>query len=92
MVEERRKALREEVDEPAIMFGDGSSIRCRVVNLSEQGAAIELRDASLARPRFELMLERDRSVRKCRLVWVMQNRIGVSFDAAPNEIGPSSKK
>ncbi|RZN08015.1 PilZ domain-containing protein [Bradyrhizobium genosp. SA-3] len=65
------------------MFGDGSSIRCRVVNLSDQGAAIELRDASLARP-LELMLERDRSVRKCRLVWAMQNRIGVSFDAAPS--------
>lgn len=56
---------------PRSCSGDGSSIRCRVVNLSEQGAAIELRDASLARPRFELMLERDRSVRKCRLVWVM---------------------
>ena len=82
MTEERRKNPREDIDEPAIIFGDGSSIRCRVVNLSKDGAAIELRDPSLARSHFSLMLERDRSVRSCRLVWTKQDRIGVSFEPA----------
>jgi hypothetical protein len=49
------------------------------VNLSAEGAAIELPDPTLVPPRFLLMIARDRRTFDCRFAWVKQNRIGVSF-------------
>lgn len=77
---ERRKLERFDVDEVAYMFGDGASLRCRVVNMSEQGAAIELPSKRFVNPSFKLMLEKDRTVYNCRLIWSDGNRIGVSFE------------
>ena len=90
-MDERRKVQREEVDEVAYIFGDGSSLRCTVKNISERGAAIELADSMHARPRFDLMFKNDRSVRKCRVIWSTGNRVGVEFlpvegeESAPTE-------
>ena len=78
-MEERRKHQRANVDEVAYIAGDGSSMRCRVVSLSNQGAAIEVPDRTFVRPRFRLMLEKDRIIRDCRVVWSSENRIGVEF-------------
>ncbi|RTE91228.1 PilZ domain-containing protein [Bradyrhizobium sp. LVM 105] len=77
---ERRKLERIEVDEVAYIFGDGASLRCRVINMSDQGAAIELPSRSYVNPTFKLMLDKDRSVRSCRLVWSSDNLIGVKFE------------
>ena len=77
---ERRAAERNEIDEIAYIAGDGSSIRCLVVNISPSGAAIDVPDPSCLRPRFKLMLERDRILRNCRLIWRSEKRIGVSFE------------
>lgn len=41
-MEERRKIERTAVDEIAHLVGDGASIRCRVVNISSHGCAIEI--------------------------------------------------
>ncbi|WGD54498.1 PilZ domain-containing protein [Bradyrhizobium sp. CB1650] len=78
-MEERRRQQRTPVSEIAYIAGDGSSLRCRVVNLSEHGAAIEIADKLYVRPRFKLMLERDRVIRDCRVIWTSGNRIGVEF-------------
>lgn len=78
-VQERRKTERTEVDEVAYLAGDGSSMRCRVLNLSDRGAAIELPEKRLMRSQFTLMLERDRTTRSCRLIWSSGDRIGVEF-------------
>ncbi|PSO25991.1 PilZ domain-containing protein [Bradyrhizobium sp. MOS002] len=78
-MDERRKAPRDGVEQIGYIFDDGSSIRCVIKNISENGAAIELADPHLARPQFQLMLDSDRSVRECRLVWSSQNRIGIQF-------------
>ncbi|TFV27191.1 PilZ domain-containing protein [Bradyrhizobium frederickii] len=77
---ERRKLERIEVDEVAYIFGDGASLRCRVINMSDQGAAIELPSRSYVNPTFKLMFDKDRSVRSCRLVWSSDNLIGVKFE------------
>ncbi|MDF0493118.1 PilZ domain-containing protein [Bradyrhizobium yuanmingense] len=77
---ERRKLERIEVDEVAYVFGDGASLRCRVVNMSDQGAAIELPSKQYMNSTFKLMLERDRSIRSCRLIWSSGNLIGVAFE------------
>lgn len=78
-MEERRKIERTAVDEIAYVTGDGASIRCRVINVSSHGCAVEIRDAALIRATFDLMIEGDRIYRDCRLVWISGNRVGVKF-------------
>ena len=78
--EERRRAPRADVDEPAYIASQGASTRCRLVNISADGAAIEVPDPAFIPARFQLMTERDRVVRACRVVWTRQNRIGVIFE------------
>jgi hypothetical protein len=51
-----------------------------VVNISAEGAAIEVPDPLFVPTRFQLMTENDRVVRDCRIVWTKQNRIGVVFE------------
>jgi hypothetical protein len=79
-MEERRRGPRADVDEPAYISSHGSSTRCRVVNISAEGAAIEVPDPLFVPTRFQLMTETDRVVRDCRIVWTKQNRIGVVFE------------
>jgi hypothetical protein len=78
--EERRRGPRAAVDEPAYISSHGSSTRCRVVNISAEGAAIEVPDPAFVPPRFQLMTENDRQLRDCRIVWIKQSRIGVIFE------------
>jgi hypothetical protein len=79
-MEERRRGSRADVDEPAYISSHGSSTRCRVVNISAEGAAIDVPDAVFVPARFQLMTEKDRVIRDCRIVWTKQNRIGVIFE------------
>jgi hypothetical protein len=79
-LEDRRRGPRADVDEPAYISSHGSSTRCRVVNISAEGAAIEVPDPVFVPARFQLMTENDRVVRDCRIVWIKQNRIGVIFE------------
>jgi hypothetical protein len=78
--EERRRGPRSEVDEPAYISSHGASTRCRVVNISAEGAAIDVPDPVFIPACFQLMTEKDRVVRTCRIVWTRQNRIGVIFE------------
>jgi hypothetical protein len=79
-MEERRRGPRADVDESAYISSHGSSTRCRVVNISVEGAAIDVPDPVFVPARFQLMTEKDRVVRDCRIVWTKQNRIGVIFE------------
>jgi len=79
-MEERRRGPRTDVDEPAYISSHGSSTRCRVVNMSAEGAAIDVPDPAFVPARFQLMTEKDRVVRDCRVVWTKQSRIGVIFE------------
>jgi hypothetical protein len=56
--------------------------------MSEDGAALDVPDASYIPNSFDLMTERDRIVRSCRIVWIKQNRIGVEFEGALEEQSP----
>jgi hypothetical protein len=77
---ERRRLLRVEIDEAAYVSSGGASTRCRVLNLSAEGAAIDVPNAAYIPQRFRLMTEKDRLIRRCRVVWIQQNRIGVAFE------------
>ena len=78
--DERRRLPRVEVDEAAYVSSGGASTRCRVSNISAEGAAIDVPNAAYIPQRFQLMTEKDRLIRKCRVVWIQQNRIGVAFE------------
>jgi hypothetical protein len=78
--DERRQHPRAEVDETAYLSSGGASTRCRVLNISEEGAAIDVPNAAYVPDRFQLMTEKDRLIRNCRLVWIQENRIGVAFE------------
>ena len=78
--EERRRGPRADVDEPAYISSDGSSTLCRVVNISAEGAAIDVENPAFVPPRFRLVMASDSSVRECRIAWIQKNRIGLSFD------------
>ena len=74
--------MRSDVDEVGFISVSGSSTRCRVVNLSEGGAALDVPNASAIPARFQLMTGRDRLVRTCRIVWIKKNRLGVEFEGS----------
>ena len=46
IIEERRKSLRTDVEEVAYISSSGSSTRCLISNLSDNGAALDVPDAS----------------------------------------------
>jgi PilZ domain len=79
-MDEKREHPRTEIDEPAYISVGGSSTSCRVLNISAEGAAIELPNTSYVPDRFQLMIKRDRVIRNCRIVWTSANRIGVAFE------------
>ena len=60
----------------------GSSTRCTIINISADGAAIEVHDASYIPIRFQLMTEKDRVVRNCVAVWIERNTLGIQFESA----------
>lgn len=85
--EDRRKYPRVEIDEPAYISTGGFSMRCRLLNLSPQGAAIEVPNPASVPLRFQLMTEKDRAIWGCRVIWTKQNRIGVAFDQPTAQAG-----
>jgi len=79
-VEERRKSQRETIRQTAYVSHKGFSTRCTIVNISPEGAAIEVTDATLIPRTFKLMTANDRVVRTCRVVWIKLNTLGLEFD------------
>jgi hypothetical protein len=51
------------------------------VCLTADGLDIDVPNAAFVPDRFQLMTEKDRLVRKCRVVWIQQYRIGVAFES-----------
>ncbi|WP_312011890.1 PilZ domain-containing protein [Bradyrhizobium sp. AUGA SZCCT0182] len=49
MIDERRKSLRTDVDEMAYISASGSSTRCQIANMSEDGAALDVPTPCLSR-------------------------------------------
>jgi hypothetical protein len=84
-MEEKRKYQRTEIDEPAYVSAEGSVMSCIVRNISPEGAAIDVENPAFVPSRFRLVMANDSSVRECRIAWIQQKRIGVTFVAAPQD-------
>jgi hypothetical protein len=79
-MEEKRKHPRTEIDEPAYVSSGGSVMRCVVRNISPEGAAIDVENPAFVPQRFRLVMAKDSSiVHECRIAWIKQNRIGLTF-------------
>lgn len=64
-----------------IVFNDGhSTIDCRVRNLSETGARLEVASVIGVPDRFDLVLADKSARRPCRLVWRSPGAVGVAFE------------
>jgi hypothetical protein len=84
-MEEKRKHPRIEINEPAFVSAGGSVMSCMLRNISPDGAAIDVDNPAFVPPRFRLVMTHDQTVRECRIAWIQQKRIGVTFVAAPQE-------
>jgi hypothetical protein len=78
-MEEKRRHPRTEINQPAYVSAGGSVMSCVVLNISAEGAAIDVENAAFVPPRFRLVMADDSSVRECRIAWIQKNRIGLSF-------------
>jgi PilZ domain len=59
--------------------GDPNRIACAILNISSTGACILVPRRAEIRELFELAIDRDDAVRRCRRVWRQGSRIGVAF-------------
>ena len=84
-MEEKRKHPRTEINEPAFVSSGGSVMRCTVRNISVEGAAIDVENPAFVPQRFRLVMTNDASVRECRVAWIQQKRIGVTFVETKDE-------
>jgi hypothetical protein len=79
-MEEKRKYPRSEINEPGYVSSGGSVMHCVVVNISPEGAAIDVENPAFVPQRFRLVMANDSSiVHECRVAWIRQNRIGLTF-------------
>jgi PilZ domain-containing protein len=84
-MEEKRKYPRTEINEPAYVSSGGSVLSCVVRNISPEGAAIDVDNPAFVPAQFRLVIASDSSVHECRIAWIQQNRIGVTFVATPQD-------
>ena len=55
------------------------AIDCEILDISESGAKIELKDVDILPGKFKLFVPETHSFSKCRTVWKKGNQIGVAF-------------
>ena len=82
-MDERRKHPRTDIDQPAYVSSGGSVMSCTVRNISIDGAAIDVENPAFVPQQFRLVMANDKTVHECRIAWIQQNRIGVTFAALP---------
>jgi hypothetical protein len=55
-------------------------MHCVVLNISPEGAAIEVENPAFVPQRFLLVMANEPSiVHECRIAWIQQKRIGLTF-------------
>jgi hypothetical protein len=86
-MDERRRHPRTEINEPGLVSAGGSVMRCKVRNISPEGAAIEVDNPAFVPARFRLVMNSGAEVHECSVAWIQKNRIGVAFIATPQASG-----
>jgi len=64
---------------PGVIGFEDSGIECLVCNVSETGAAIEIKGTIYVPELFNLTVDSERIDKNCRVVWRKYQRLGVTF-------------
>ena len=94
MIIEKRKTRRRQLRHGAKLFiGPKQFHDCRLSNVSDAGARIEVADSGLLPDRFLLLLAARGTVRRaCQVVWREPNQVGVRFVRAVAKPAKKSAK
>jgi PilZ domain len=76
---DKRDSPRHRVMQPGMIGFDGSGLDCLVCNVSQSGAAIEIKGNNLVPESFNLTVDSERINKDCRVVWRKYQRLGVAF-------------
>jgi PilZ domain len=76
---DKRDSPRHRVMKPGMIGFDGAGLDCLVCNVSQSGAAIEIRGNNSVPESFNLTVESERINKDCRVVWRKYQRLGVAF-------------
>jgi hypothetical protein len=78
---ERRSIARTTISKDALLFFDAKRgvLTCRVQDVTNTGAGIELRSLNLLPLDFELSFDKFHTIRECRVVWRQGDFVGVAF-------------
>ena len=79
---QRRFFLRQTMSVPAWIEVNSSGLleRCKLMDLSESGARLNITDVRNLLPQFNLYLVRiGQAAHQCRIVWQRGNEVGVEF-------------
>lgn len=78
---ESRKITRQRIlKRGTIAFNNDGGITCRIRNISEVGAGLEVASQFGIPDDFKLVIGTDNRQRSCRVAWRKANLIGVAFD------------
>lgn len=79
-MEDKRRSGRTRVFKAGVISFGGAAISCTVRNLTRSGAMLDVA-SPLGVPReFTLIISSDDARHECRIVWIKDKRIGVSFE------------
>jgi hypothetical protein len=78
---ERRELPRTRVRRNVLIFKPdaGSAINGTVHNLTAKGAGLSVPEVPVATPAFEMSFDSGRTIRVCRVIWQIEDEIGVVF-------------
>lgn len=76
---ERRRTPRHRVFKGGLIAFKGQSVACTVRNLSDGGANLDVDTAATVPETFTLVLESDKTIRRCEMKWRADRRVGVAF-------------
>ena len=69
------------ISKDALLFFDAQrgALTCRVQDVTNAGAGIELKTVNQLPPDFELSFDNFHTIRECRVIWRQGDFVGVSF-------------
>lgn len=76
---ERRQSPRHRVFKGGLIAFRGQSLTCTVRNLSDGGANLDVDSTAAVPVTFTLVLESDKTIRRCEIKWRADRRVGVAF-------------
>jgi hypothetical protein len=79
LMEDKRRLRRTRVLKAGMISFGGSAISCAVRNLTKAGAMLDVASPLGVPKEFTLVISSDGVRHQCRIVWLKERRIGVSF-------------